>query len=123
MNDYGNPSPNDMGGRGGWFDAARGRGRAPGLMLQGFGAPGVAAGTMFGVATVVNPQGLIKAYYDWVEDMQKNQPAKERQKLPPQDEAVQALKVQGPVYGIILLVSGIVMFVGGSRIKELRGYG
>ena len=123
MNDYGSPSPNDIGGRGGWFDSARQRVRAPGLMLQVFGAIMVAVGTMLAVATVVNSEGLMNAYYKWVEDMQKNQPPQERQKLPPKDEAVQSLKIEGPVLGIILLVSGIVMFIGGSKMKDLRGYG
>ncbi|MBO0696822.1 MAG: hypothetical protein J2P46_00370 [Zavarzinella sp.] len=125
MNDYGTggaPAP-DFNDRDEWFRSARHRVRAPGLMLQIVGVLAVGVGTMLGVATVVNPEGLVRALYEQHEENQKKVPPAQRQKLPPQDETVNSLRIEGPIYGILLLGAGIVMFIGGMKMRDLKGYG
>lgn len=125
MNDYGDDEPVGGGPVEGqqWFELARSRVKTPGLLLQVFASVWVALSVMYTAANLLNPDGMINAYFDWVEDMQKKQPPEQRQKLPPRDEAIKSQRIQGPVFGIIGLVAGIFMFVGGSKMRQLRGYG
>jgi hypothetical protein len=95
----------------------------PGLMLQFFGASMIALNVACGGASIINPEALIDRYYDWVEDMQKQQPPAQRQQLPPRGDAVKSLRIEGPVYGIVGLVSGTFIFIGGGKMRALRGYG
>ena len=90
MNDYGAGEPIAGGPGDGeqWFEEARRRVKTPGFLLQIFGAVCVAICVMYTVANLLNAEGMINAYYDWVEDMQKKQPPEQRQKLPPRDEAL-----------------------------------
>jgi hypothetical protein len=103
--------------------AALAKVRAPGLMLQVFGALSVAFGTMCGGVSVVSPKAVVDWLYDWVEDMEKKQPQQQKQQRPPREEAVKSLQIEGAVYGIVALLSGIIIFIGGSKMKDLKGYG
>ena len=106
-----------------WLDAVRQRVRVPGLLLQIVGMIGVVLGTMYGGLAVANPKGVVDWYFDWVEDMQKDQPPEQRQKLPPKDEAIDSLRIQGPIIGLVVVATGVVIFIGGSKMKDLSGYG
>jgi hypothetical protein len=117
----------DRGDRGGWRDEvwerARARVHTPAVMLQLYGAILVALSVMFGVLCLINSKGMINAYYDWVEDMQKKQPQNQKQQLPPREESVKGLQIQGPFYGLIGFATGIIAFIGGAKMKQLKGYG
>jgi hypothetical protein len=132
MNDYGDNNRDrgyddynqqDDDSRDRLIEAARRRVRLPGLLLQLYGAFWVALGITYGGASVASPDGMINAYYDWVENIQKDQPPAQRQQLPPREESIKTQKIQGPIYGVVGLIAGIFMFVGGSKMKELRGFG
>jgi uncharacterized membrane protein len=123
MSNYGDLSPGGFDERGGWYDAARARVRGPGLFLQVFGVIIVGFFAMNGALSLINPNAIVDWQYDWVESIQKDQPPEQRQKLPPREEAVQSQRVQGPLISALWIAAGIVIFIGGSKMKELRGYG
>jgi hypothetical protein len=91
--------------------------------MQVYGAIVIAFFAMSGGLSLAAPETIVNAQYDWIEEMQKDQPPAERQKLPPRDEAIKSQRVQGPIYAVLWIAAGIVMFIGGSKMKELRGYG
>ncbi|HJZ92171.1 MAG TPA: hypothetical protein VKE40_14950 [Gemmataceae bacterium] len=103
--------------------AALAKVRAPGLMMQLFGALSVAFGTMCGGVSFVSPKAVIDWAYDKAEEAEKQNPQNPKQQRPPREEATKSLQVQGALYGIVSLVSGIVIFIGGSKMKDLKGYG
>ncbi len=104
------------------LEEARARVRMPATLLQLYGAWFVAVGLMWAVLNVIAPEAWVNPYFDWIEDMQKNQPAEKRQKIPPREDLVASTKVTGPIYGGIAFLSGLFMFIGGSKMKQLRGY-
>jgi hypothetical protein len=123
MNDYGNP--NDLGGRGGWFDAARQRVQAPGTCLLIYGIISVFLAVLSLGIYVANPDAAIKPIYDWQADMLKDQPKQPGQKpaLPPYEEYRESQKIQGIAGSAISLVCSVLIFLGGSKMKHLQGYG
>src|SRR5689334_22241968 len=119
MNDFGTgsaPAP-DFNDRDAWFRAAQARVRAPGLLMQIFATIVIAFAVMNGALSLANPSVLVDWQYDMVEKMQKDQPPAQRQKLPPRDEAVKSQQIQGPIYAVLWIVAGTVMFIGGMRIR------
>jgi hypothetical protein len=92
-------------------------------MLQLFGAITIAWFAMTGLLSLISPNTIVDVQYDWLEDMQKNQPAEQRQKLPPREEAIKDQQIQGPIYAVLWLAAGIFIFIGGSKMKSLTGYG
>ena len=123
MNDYGMGPPRDFDDGGRWFAAARQRVRTPGLLLQLFGAALTEIYVMLGALSVVNPAAIVNLQYDQIEKWQRDQPPAQRQKLPPRDEAIESQKTQGPIYAALWVAAGVVIFIGGSKMKDLRGYG
>src|SRR5687768_1627192 len=123
MNDYGSPPASEDPDRGPWFHLARQRVRAPGTVMQVFGAVVIALNAMCGGLSLFAPEAIVDAYYDQIEKMQKDQPPAERQKLPPRDETNKSLRIEGPIYAVLMIAAGIVMWIGGSKMKDLRGYG
>jgi len=124
MNDYGTDdnNPDEPRDQERWFEEAARRVKVPGTLLQLFGVLTVALSVTYGALCVVNPDGMVNAYWDWVENMQKDQPVEQRQKMPPRDEAIKSLKIEGPIYGIVGTILGVLGFVGGTKMKQLRGY-
>ena len=124
MNDYGTDdnNPDEPRGQERWFEEAAGRVKIPGTLLQLFGGLIVMLSVLYGTMCVINPEGMVKAYYEWVEEQQEKQPVEQRQKLPPREESLQSIKIQGPIYGIVGTIMGVLTFVGGSKMKQLRGY-
>src|SRR5262245_22681328 len=103
--------------------AALAKVRAPGLLLQLFGALSVAFGTMCGGISLVSPKAVVDWMYDKLEEMEKQQPQQQKQQRPPREEAVKSVQIEGAVYGIVALLSGIIIFIGGSKMKDLKSYG
>ncbi len=122
MNDYDDNNSEEPRGREQWFEEAARRVKFPGLLLQLFGGLTVMLSVMYGTMCVLNPEGMVKAYYDWIEEQQQNQPVEQRQKLPPREESLQSLKIQGPIYGIVGTIMGVLSFIGGTKMKALSGY-
>jgi hypothetical protein len=125
MNDYGDgtqtPAGDDADNR--WFEEARARVRLPGKILQIFGIISVFLGTAQAVTALTSADALTDGYYNWIEDLQKNQPQQQRQKLPPKEEFAKSLQIEWTAAGCISIICSIFVFIGGSKMKELRGYG
>jgi hypothetical protein len=124
MNDYGTDAtgPTDE-ERGPWYQAARQRVHTPGVLLQLFGAVVIAFGAMNGALSLFSPETLVNWQYDLIEDMQRGQGAQQQQKLPPREDAIKSQRLQGPIYAVLWITAGIFIFIGGSKMKDLRGYG
>src|SRR5262249_12354655 len=104
MNDYGDDDQRrDYGegaGDGGnqqWVEEARRRVQLPGLLLQILGAIIVVLQTMNGALSLISPETQVDWQFDFIEQMQKDQPPAQKQKLPPRDEAIKSQQVQGPI--------------------------
>ncbi|HEX3149076.1 MAG TPA: hypothetical protein VHR66_13430 [Gemmataceae bacterium] len=95
----------------------------PGTLLQLFGAVCIAWNVMTGALSLISPQSIINPYFDFIEDLQRNNPPDKQQKLPPRDEAIKSQQVQGPIGAVIFIIVGVVAFIGGSKMKSLSGYG
>jgi hypothetical protein len=102
---------------------ARGRVRIPGMLLILFGLFTIAGGAGLTVFSLTSAQAAIDWYYDWVDQMQKKNPNAQPVQLPPKQDMVRSLQVQGPVEGIIELVAGVFMVIGGVKMRSLSGYG
>jgi hypothetical protein len=75
------------------------------------------------------PDTAVRPLYDFQENMikeqQKGQPPQQGQKqaLPPYEEYRKSSQLQGIVGGAISLVCSVLIFLGGSKMKHLQGYG
>jgi hypothetical protein len=95
--------------------------KVPGTIQQLFGAVIIAVEVMLGVLSLISPETIIDVQYDFIEKMQQGQPANQRQQMPPRQEAVDAQRVQGPIYAVLWITAGIFIFIGGSKMKGLHG--
>ncbi len=118
MNDYDDNNSEEPRGREQWFEEAARRVKFPGLLLQLFGGLTVMLSVMFGTFSLMNAERI----WDWIEESQKQQPVEQRQKLPPREEAIQEIKIQWPIYGIVGTIMGVLSFIGGTKMKALSGY-
>ena len=94
--------------------------RVPGFMLQLYGAFLIACAVAIGTISLISPESLINPYFDWVENMQAQQPPAQRQQLPPRDDAIKSLQIEGPIYGVVALIVGLVAFIGGAKMPSPR---
>ncbi|MSR53436.1 MAG: hypothetical protein EXS09_09110 [Gemmataceae bacterium] len=122
MNDYDDNNSEEPRGQEQWFEEAARRVKFPGLLLQLFGVLTVMLAVTGATICIISPEGVVNWYWDWAEDMQKNQPVEQQQKMPPREDAIKSLKIEGPIYGIIGSIMGVLSFVGGSKMKALSGY-
>ena len=114
MNDYGDD-------RGRWFQAARQRVQAPGLLLQIFGIISLFLSVLNLALLVAAPEVALKGWYDAMANMQKNQPG--AQPLPPFEDWVKSQRMIMIITGVLQLAGSVVMFLGGTKMKQLQGYG
>jgi hypothetical protein len=122
MNDYGDDR--GAGGfedRGRWYDHARARVRTPGMLLMIYGIISVfLAVTSLGIY-IANPDIAVRPLYDWQQDMMKGQQG--AQPLPPYEEYRDQQKLQGTISSGVSLLCSVLIFLGGSKMKNLQGYG
>jgi hypothetical protein len=129
MNDYGadptGPAPGDFEDREAWFIVAQKRVATPGALLQLYAVIVVTLFAMYGGLSLFSPQTIINFWFDWIEEMQKGQGAQQQQqqKLPPRDEAAKQQRIEGPIFAAIGIACGVVIFIGGAKMKELKSYG
>jgi hypothetical protein len=129
MNDYGadatGPLPDDFEERDAWFVAAQHRVATPGALLQLYAVILVTLFAMWGGLSLFSPLSIINPAFDWIEESQKGQGAQQQQQqqLPPREDAAKAQQIRGPIVAVIGIACGVVIFIGGARMKELRSYG
>lgn len=120
---YGEPRPGGGRPSAAVVEMARARVRTPATLLQALAVVVIVFFTMMGVLSAISPESIVDPQYDWIESFQQKQPPEQRQPLPPRAEAVKEQGVRGPIYAVLWLAAGVVMFIGGSKMKQLRGYG
>jgi hypothetical protein len=129
MNDYGadptGPLPGDFDEREAWFVVAQNRVATPGALLQLYAVILVTLFAMWGGLSLFSPLSIINPAWDRIEESQKGQGAQQQQQqqLPPREDAAKQLRIQGPIEAAIGIACGVVIFIGGARMKELRSYG
>jgi hypothetical protein len=129
MDDYGadptGPDPSEFDQRDAWFLVAQKRVATPGAVLQLYAVILVTLFAMWGGLSLFSPQSIINPLFDWIEESQKGQGAQQQQqqKLPPRDEAAKQQRIEGPISSVIGIACGIVIFIGGAKMKELKSYG
>jgi hypothetical protein len=124
MNDYGTgPSqPSDFDDRGQWFYVARQRVQSAGSVLQWWGMISIFI-SVLGLGTCIGaPDAVFRPAYDKLLDMRKGAPAGQ-QPLPPYEEFRKSNQMQYIAYYAITLACSALIFLGGSKMKQMQGYG
>jgi hypothetical protein len=125
MNDYGTGEqfPEEDDNRIRLIEAAQGRVSVPGTILQWFGLVSVFLTVISLAMMVAAPDVMFKWQYDMQVDMMNKQPAEKRQALPPYEDFVKSQQILNGGFGVLSLIGGIVIFIGGAKMKSLHGYG
>lgn len=124
MNDYGDDNLGQDGGDGErprWLEEARARVQTPGTLLQVFGIMSLVLTVAYVALLFAAPDVLLRGQYDFFAKMQKDQP--QAQQLPPYDEWVKSQQIQSGLAQVLALAGSVVIFLGGSKMKQLQGYG
>lgn len=123
MNDYGesdqNPRYDDN--RSQWFEEARRRVQTPGLLLQIFGIISLILTVTYVALLFAAPDAILRGQYDFFANMQKDQP--QAKPLPPYEEFVKSQQVQSGAVNVLALIGSVLIFLGGSKMKQLQSYG
>jgi len=129
MNDYGadstEPAPGDFEDREAWFIVAQKRVATPGALLQLYAVIVVTLAAMYGGLSLVKPEVISDWAIDKLEEAQQGQGAQQQQqqKLPPRPQAAKQQQIEGTITSALAIASGVVIFIGGARMKELKSYG
>ena len=125
MNDYGAGEryPDEFGDRDDWYEMARARVRTPGTILQWFGLISVFLTVISLAVMLINPDAMFRWQYDFQADLNAKQPPENRQPMPPYEEFVKSQTMINVPAGILQLIGSVIIFYGGSQMKQLRGYG
>src|SRR5689334_6472320 len=97
MNDYGDDNLGRDGGedRPRWLEEARARVKTPAMVMLVFGLISVFLAVASLAINLVSPDTTNRPLYDWMVDMQRNQPANKQQPLPAYDEWLKQQQIQG----------------------------
>src|SRR5262245_7191598 len=124
MDDFGTGAsqPSEFEDRGQWYYVARQRVQSAGTALQWWGMISIfiavlALGTCIGA-----PEAIFRPYYDKLLDMRKGAPAGQ-QPLPPYEEFQKSGQMQNIAFYAISLACSALIFLGGTKMKQLTGYG
>jgi hypothetical protein len=125
MNDYGDDDlrRDDDEDRLQWFDEARRRVQTPATIMLVFGLISVFLAVISLALDLVSPDTTHRPIYDWMADMQKNQPANQRQPMPPYEEWLKQQQIQGIASAAVSLICSFLIVLGAGKMKQLRGYG
>src|SRR5215471_18292338 len=125
MNDYGDDDlrRDDGEDRPQWFDEARRRVQTPATIMLVFGLISVFLAVISLALDLVSPDTTHRPIYDWMADMQKNQPANQRQPMPPYEEWLKQQQIQGIASAAVSLICSFLIVLGAGKMKQLRGYG
>lgn len=107
--------------RGRWFDDAVRRVQTPGMLLMIFGILSLFITVIYVALLFAAPDTVCKGQYDFMKDMQKGQ--QNAQPMPPYEEFVKSQQMQSGAVSILQLAGSILMFLGGSKMKQLQSYG
>ena len=97
--------------------------KIPGTIQQLFGALIIAVQVTIGTLSLISPETIVNTQYDFAEKMQERQPPNQRQQMPPRADAIKSQQITGPIYAVLWITAGVFIFIGGSKMKSLHGYG
>jgi hypothetical protein len=126
MNDYGTGAsqPSEFDERGPWFYQARQRVQSAATALQWYGMISIFIAVLVLGIMAAAPDAIFRPIYDKMLDMRKGQPpAPGQQPLPPYDEFRKSNQMQNIVASAISLACSALIFLGGTKMKQLQGYG
>ena len=126
MSDFGNvPSqPSEFDDRGPWYYQARRRVESAATALQWYGMISIFIAVMILGVCVVSPDAVFRPAYDQMLEQRKGQaPAPGQKPLPPYDEFRTSGSMQWIIFAAISLACSALIFLGGSKMKQLQGYG
>jgi hypothetical protein len=72
---------------------------------------------------LIDPDAVFKPGYEWLVKRNREQPPEERQRLPVYEEWLDQQVMQNVIAGLVSVFCSAIIFYGGSKIKDLRGYG
>jgi hypothetical protein len=115
----------DRGGGGDRISRARAKVSAPGTALMGFGVLSLIMAIITLALCVGSPDTLAEPYHKMMTDMTKNQPQAPGQPpvVPPYDEFKKQLVMQGSIGAVVNAICGVIITLGGARMRNLTGYG
>ncbi|HVK08236.1 MAG TPA: hypothetical protein VM597_05605 [Gemmataceae bacterium] len=105
--------------RSGRLEEARQRVSMPGMFLVVFGLLSVFITVLYIALLWIAPDTVLKGQYEMMKDFTKNQP----QGMPPYEEYVKSQQVQSSGVGVLQLIGGVLIAVGGMKMRVLQSYG
>ena len=105
-----------------WFEEAQKRVQTPGTILVVFGLISVFLAVVTLALIAASPDTMYRPIYDWVANMQKQQPQNPQQ-LPAYEDRRKQQMIQSVAGNSISLICSIFIVLGGSKMKQLRSYG